>query len=170
VLLLLVQLDLRLGARPLAPGERALVKVKLRDPALARGDAVALAVPPGVTLETPAVRAPALAEVAWRIRADAPGRHRLSVVAGGEAADKELRVGGRWGATSLRRTGAGIADAVQHPGETPLPQGHPIEAIDVTYPRLELSAFGVGVDWLLAFLVLSLASGFALRGWLGVEI
>jgi hypothetical protein len=169
VLVLLIQLDLRFGARPLEPGADALVKVTLRDPALVE-QGVDLAVPEGVTIETPPVRIAALREIAWRIRAQRAGDYELVVRAGAAAVPKELRVGDGWGAVSARRTGGGLVDRLLHPGEPPLDGSSPVEAIEVTYAGLPLRAFGWSVDWLVFFFFVSLAAGFAFRRALGVEI
>ncbi len=40
----------------------------------------------------------------------------------------------------------------------------------IGYPPLDLSLFGWSVNWLIFFFILSLVSGFAFRGVLGVEI
>ena len=167
VLVILAQLQLRFASRPLEPGEAALVKVTLRDVATLEG--VTLETPEAVRVETPGVRIPDLREVAWRVRADRPGEFRVRVVAGGEPAEKELRVGGGWGTLSPLRTGRGALSAFLHPGEPPL-VGGPIEAIEVRYAPLELPFFGIRLHWLVVFFVLSLLSGFAFRRVLGVEI
>jgi hypothetical protein len=168
VLLVLVQLNLRFGARPAAPGEPLVVKVTLRD-ASALDEGVDLEVPAGVALETPGVRIPALGEVAWRIRPQEPGRHRLVVRVGETSVDKELRVGGGWGPTSTRRTGAGFFDELLYPGEPPI-RSAAVESIDIGYRPLELRLFSWPVDWLVFFFLLSIAAGFAFRRVLGVEI
>jgi uncharacterized membrane protein (DUF106 family) len=168
VLVILIQLSLRSEARPLEPGEAALVKVTLRDAAaIDRG--VSLEVPAGVVVETPGVRVASLREVAWRIRPAEPGRYRLLVHAGDEAVAKELRVGGDWGATSARRTGKGFLDVLLYPGEPPVPPGA-VESIDVKYRPLELELFGWPLNWLVVFFLLSILAGFAFRRVLGVEI
>jgi hypothetical protein len=169
VLVILVQLHLRFAARPLDPGEAALVKVTLRDvAALDRG--VALEAPDGVIVETPGVRIPHLREVAWRVRAEHEGTFRLRFLAGGEPAEKTLQVGERrWGAVSGLRTGRGALSALLYPGEPPL-RGGAIEAIEIRYAPLELPLFDWQLHWLVVFFVLSVLSGFAFRRVLGVEI
>ena len=167
-LVTLVQLNLRLGARPLAPGEAALVKVTLRD-AAAIERALRLEAPDGVTVETPGVRVPALREVAWRIRSERPGEYRLRVQAGDEAVEKELLVGGGWGRTSARRTGQGVWSELLYPGEAPI-RSSVFESFEVRYAPLDLELFGWAVDWLVLFFVLSILSGFAFRRLLGVEL
>jgi len=169
VALALIQLDLRFGARPLAPGEQALVKVRLRDAgALEAG--VELTASPGVIVETRPVRIPALGEVAWRVRADSPGSHRLVVDAGGMRVEKLLEVGGPWRRTPTTRGGS-LGQALLHPGEPPIDAASPVESIEVRYAELPLARpLGLRLNWLVWFLVLSLAAGFALRKPLGVEI
>ena len=177
VLLIIAQLNLRYSVRPLEPGESATVKVALRDGSSIEHGFV-LEAPDGVSVETPGVRVhkaeevgqvPRLREVAWRIRAERPGNFQLVVRAGGVAVEKELRVGQRWGATSPLRASS-FGDLLLYPGEPPIEQSQVVEAIEITYRRLDLSIFGWSVDWLVLFFVLSIASGFAFRKLLGVEI
>jgi uncharacterized membrane protein (DUF106 family) len=178
VLLILVQLNLRFAARPLRPGEPTLVKVQLHDGWSVEDPPVELEVPRGVRVETPGVRIPSLGEVAWRIRAEEPGVHRLVVRAGPEAVDKELVVassGSRWRTVSSVRTGASLLQVLLHPAEPPLSGDLRIESIEVRYPSLALRLFGWNLNafpsgWLAFFFVASIASGFALRRVLGVEI
>jgi hypothetical protein len=120
-------------------------------------------------VETPAVRVESSREIAWRVRAERPGRYDLTLRAGGESVTKRLDVGESWGAVSQRRTGASLADMLLWPGEAPLGSG-PIAAVEVTYPELRLRLWGFDLHWLAVFLVLSLAAGFAMRGPLGIEI
>jgi hypothetical protein len=168
VLVIIIQLNLRYGARPLEPGEAALVKVTLRDAgAIDRG--VALEAPAGVAVETPGVRVASLREVAWRVRPAEPGHYRLLVRAGDETVEKELRVGGAWGATSSRRTGKGLLDVLLYPGEPPVPSGA-VVSVEVAYRPLELQLFGWPLNWLVVFFLLSILAGFAFRRVLGVEI
>ena len=78
VLLIMTQLNLRFAARPLEPGESAVVKAYVRDAGLLDTE-VSLEVSDGMTVETPAVRIPAAREVAWRVRAQTQGGHRMKV-------------------------------------------------------------------------------------------
>ena len=168
VLLILVQLNLRYAVRPLAPGESAVLTLRLRQGSPLASD-VSLDAPAGVVVETPGVRVPALGEVSWRVRADAPGHHELTLRAGGASVTKELVVGEAWSAVSTLRT-ASIVDSLLNPGEPRIDGASPIASVELQYPPLALSLFGHGVDWLLFFFVASLLSGLAFRRLLGVEI
>ncbi len=167
--LIITQLQLRFAARPLEPGEQALVKAYVRDATLLDAE-VELEVRNGVRVETQGVRIPSTREVAWRIRADFSGEHQITVRIGNHNVQTRVIAGDQWGAVPQRRTGRGIWDTLLYPGEPPIPGSHAIEAVEITYPALELSVFGWSVDWLVAFLVLSLAFGFAFKNILGVEI
>jgi uncharacterized membrane protein (DUF106 family) len=169
VLLLLIQLDLRFARRPLAPGESTTVKVALRDLSPRQAE-VTIEAPPGVTVETEAVRVEARRELAWRVRADAPGRHTLVVRSGQERLEKDFVVGGGWDRISDKRTGEGFLDALLHPEEAPIAATSAVRAVEVDYAALPLRLLGFDVHWLAVFFVASIAFGFAFRRVLGVEI
>ena len=95
----------------------------------------------------------------------------MVVVRVGDASlEKRLVAGAAWGTVPQRRTGMGMLDTLLYPGEPPIPAGHVIEAIEVGYPPLGLTVLGFDVDWLIGFLLLSMAFGFACKGALGVEV
>ena len=167
--LIITQLQLRFVARPLKPGEQALVKAYVRDATLLNSTVV-LNVPDGVQVETRGIRIPSTREVAWRIRADSRGEHPIAVRIGDHTVETRVVAGHRWGAVPQRRTGRGIWDTLLYPGEPPIPGTHAIEAVEIVYPALDLDMFGWSVNWLAAFLVLSLTFGFAFKDLLGVEI
>ncbi len=169
VVLIMTQLNLRFAARPLEPGEPALVKAYVRDGAVLDGD-VSLEVGDGIVVETEGVRIPSTQEVVWRIRADRPGTHRIVVRIGDETLDTRIVAGDGWGAIPQRRTGRGMLDTMLYPGEPPIPEAHTVEAVEIGYPPLELGVFGWRVDWLVAFFVLSMGFGFAFKDTLGVEV
>lgn len=169
VVLIMTQLNLRFAARPLEPGEPALVKAYVRDGAVL-DDEVSLEVGDGIVVETEGVRIPSTQEVIWRVRANALGSHRIVVRVGGETLDTRIIAGDGWGAVPQRRTGRGMLDTMLYPGEPPIPEAHAVEAVEIGYPPLELGVFGLRVDWLVAFFVLSMGFGFAFKDALGVEV
>ena len=169
VVMIMTHLNLRFAVRPLEAGESVLVKALVRDVA-ALDHQIALDVPDGVTVETPPVRIPSTREIAWRLRVDHPGDHALVVHVGDETLEKRLVGGTRWGPVVQRRTGRGLVGTLLYPGEPPIATGHSIEAVEIIYPPLELRMLGLDVDWLIAFLVLSMVFGFAFKGVLGVEV
>lgn len=169
VVLIMTQLHLRFAVGPVPAGEPVLVTALVRD-AAALDRPITLEAPDGVTVDTPPVRIRSAREITWRVRVAQPGDYTLVVRVGDDALDKRLVGGTRWGPVVQRRTGRGALDTLLYPGEPPIAAGRSIEAVDIAYPPLDLRLLGVGVDWLIAFLLLSLVSGFAVKGVLGVEV
>jgi hypothetical protein len=170
VIFILIQMNLHFSLRPLKSGESTVVNVTLRGPSALSGG-LSLEAPEGVTVESDAVRVPSLMEVSWRVRAEAPGRHRLVVRAGGdEAIEKEIVVGDGWGKVSPLRTGKSIVDKLLWPGEDPIPSSHSVQSVEVIYSPLSIRAFGWNLNWIFLFIVLSIVFGYAFKGVIGVEI
>ena len=168
VLLIMTQLQLRFDVRPLEVGEPVLVKALVREASTLDGT-ITLEVPEGVTVETPPVKIRSTREIVWRLRVDRPGDHALVVRTGDEVLEKQIVAGRGWGPVPYLRSGHAL-DTLLYPGEPPIAADHPVEAIEVAYPPQDLSLLGVGVNWLVAFLILSMAVGFAFKGVLGVEV
>ncbi len=164
---LLLQIDLHYGHRPLAVGERAIVTVQLEDAAAV--ETAALRAPAGVVVETPSVRQPLTGRVDWRIRGAAPGRYELQIQAGGTEVAKSVVVGHRGAPAARDRVGGGALAQLLHPGELPLPPG-PVTSVRVSYPSQVLPLGRWRLFWLWPWLVLSMAFGYSLRGPLRVSV
>jgi hypothetical protein len=171
LVLILAQLSLWYDRAPLKPGQEALVKVvfdRTSDPMTLD---LGLEPPPGLEVTSPAVRIPDEHEAVWRVKAVAPGAGRFVVRIGRLAVGKTVAVGGPAVSrlSSLASRGS-FANRVLHPGEPPLASSTPVRSVEVLYPPARLSAFGLAVHWLVAYLILSIAFGFALKGVFKVEI
>jgi hypothetical protein len=170
-LLILIQLNLHYGCRPLRVGEQTLVKVKLREPmALARGTQITLEAPDNLKVETPPVRLAEVNEVCWRVRGVLAGQSDLKVSDGKVSVTKQVAVGDRRQAVSSLRTGEDWLTRLLYPAEAAIPSQSAIASIEIRYPELDLSILGRHVNWLVLFLILSLVFGYALKGVLGVKI
>jgi len=171
LVLILAQLNLWFGAAPLEPGRPAVVKVGLApgaDPA-----ALDIAMEPSASLavETPALRIADESEVDWRIRALGPGPAALTFRAAGLAVVKPVAVKGRpLAKVSTLTVGGSVIKELLYPGERPLPRGTPVRSIEILYPAASLEAFGLAVNWLVAYFILSIIFGFAFKGVFKVEI
>lgn len=172
VLLIMAQLNLRYGFGPLEAGTPVLLKVHVRDAAVI-DTGVGLEVPPGVIVETPAVRIPVKSEVDWRIRVDEPGDYVLRVRAGEEVVEKRLRAGDERSPVSTQRN-RGFWGLLLYPGEPPIDTGA-VRKIEIQHAVKPVHLFGwdinsLPVGWLLFFLVASIAFGLLFRKPLGVEV
>ncbi len=170
VVLIIIQLHLHYHYRPMEEGEKTLVTVRVSEDRSPQAPNIKLVAPEGIQIETPGVWIPSEGEMSWRIRANKEGTHTLVVQSGGEGVTKELVVGPEWGAVSSLRSGGSLLDMLLYPKEPPVDPSSGIASIEVAYPELEIRCLGVAVDWLLAFFVLSIAFGFAVKGFLGVQV
>ena len=165
VVLIMVQLELRYGPAPAQPGEAVVVKAIFNG---AVDDDVTLAAPPGIVVETPALRIPYKREADWRVRPAKAGRFELSLKSKGATYGKELVAGEAGvGRVSSRRV-SGIWSQLMNPGERPL--SGDLKAIEVKYPGRQNKLFGLGVHWMITFFVVSLVAAFALKGVLKTEV
>jgi len=164
----LAQLDSRFSHRPLAEGETTVLSVELAEGASIEG--IHLAVPSGVRLEAGPVRDPAGGRLAWRVRADEEGSHILRIHRGEtELGTRELVVGE--GLPRLNETSkGGWLNAWLAPGVEPLPGEGDLAALTLRYPPRTTRYLGVELNWLVAFMVFSLAAGLVFKDPLKVSI
>lgn len=173
VVLIIAQMQFVYGYTGLEPGKTTIVVVKMQDAGEAgeaAKPALDLAVPEGLTLETPGVWASALGEMAWRLRADEVGSYDLTVTLQDDSWTKEVRVGDELARRSPERLEGTFLNQLLYPAEAPLDSSAAIEEIRLIYPETEVSIFGLELNWIWWFLILSIVAGFALRKRLGVTI
>jgi uncharacterized membrane protein (DUF106 family) len=171
VVLILAQLNLWFGAQPLTAGRATILKVKLKPDVDVLGTEFALESPPEIAVETPPLRLEEPKEVDWRIKPASAGRFELGIRAGGSLYHKEISVGGRrLEKVSPLKVKPSLLDEVLYPGEKPLPRDSRVESIEVIHPAKKLALFGWGLHWLIAYFVLSIIFGFALKKPLRVDI
>lgn len=168
IALLLSQLEAWYGMRPLKIGESTLLKVSLKQAGPGLPDA-ALEVSDGLTVDTPAFRAPNGREIYWRIRAAQEGTHETRVLINGAEAVKSIAVMGGFQRLSERR-GSSILDQILYPVERPLDKNSAIARMDISYPDSKVKLGSWEQHWLIYFFAFSILFAFALRGPLGVEI
>ena len=165
VVLIMAQLELRYGAAPLALGETAVVRAVFDGPP---DEGVTLTAPPGVAVETPALRIPFQNEADWRVRAVTPGRYTLRLNARGKTYVKEFVAATPGISRVSPKAARGFFSQLLHPGESA--PGDGVKEITVLYPRREDKVFGVTVSWLVTFFIVSLVAAFALKGVLRTEV
>lgn len=171
--LLLVQLALRFEYRPLRPGEMAVVELKLAPEAWETGQNAALETPPGVIIQTPALRDARENAIYWRISPQegaTSGRLRWQVA--GQTVEKELTVCDdpqRPCTVSMQRPGVSFWDRLLHPGEPAFPADSPVRAAIVHYPPRQTPVFGFDIPWWATFLVASILMAFVLKPVLKVR-
>lgn len=175
VMLILVMLGARYEHRPFRAGERAIVAVRVSDPAWATGDRVTLTGTDGVAVSSAPLRIPAAGEIDWEIRAQAPGQYSLTLQTPAGTQTKQIFVATD-GPTPLTPIAAGRGATfssrfLEAPVEPPLDARSGLSSIDVLgWPKRELHMLGLKVNWLVGFFVISLVAGFAVKDLFGIEV
>jgi hypothetical protein len=149
------------GKAPLAPGEPAIVTVKMAHPIDFSLPPPLLQAPEGVVVETPAVRIPAEREVSWRIRALRPASGHLRILLPTEILTKSVVSGEDPRFLSGRRVRS-LWSLLWHPTESRLPDG-PVDWIAVQYPPRTISWLGFRLHWLVWLLLISMATALLLK-------
>jgi hypothetical protein len=164
----LVQLEANYAFAPAPVGSVELLEVKLDPKQGVSPRELRLELPPGVSLDAPPVRTPD-GEAFWRLRAEAPGDHVLSLRVGDETITKTWSVGGEHRKVPVLRTKSW--EAFLYPGEAPLAGGSPVQSVALAHPERDLGLLPGGELGILAtFFGLSLLAGFALKGVFGVTL
>jgi len=167
LVLILVQLDLRLGRGAPRPGEFFLLKAGLAD--AAGIEQVSLRVPEGLSLTAPPLRIPGQREVDWRLRTEKTGEFVAAVLVSGQAFSKRITVSKQIALLPAKRVRSQLFQRLLDPGETPLPSAGPLEWVAVSYRHRSMDLKYFQVHWLWPFLVISLVVGFALKKVLRTE-
>jgi hypothetical protein len=172
VLLIMVQLGIRYANAPMKPGDVSIVSVELRDGVRPTESGVDLLPGVGYRILSPALRIDSSREIQWKVLAELPGRRELTFVTPEGIVTKEFVVQwrGRLGTVGAVRARAGSWDAFLYPSEPPLGRGSAVRAITLVYPARDLAFLRFNVNWLIAFFIISLAAGYALKGVFGIDV
>jgi hypothetical protein len=169
LLVMIFQLELWFGYRPLKVGESAIVRVLLKENASLH--TLSLPQDPGaaVAVETPPLRIEKSREVDWRIRAIKPGAWNIHILAGDAATSKQVLVGEALLAkVSPARVSTRWLDLLSSPGEPPLPDSSPIHRIEIQYPQAAF--FGGRIHWLFVYFFLTLLFAYGLKAPLKISL
>ena len=168
MLAVLAQLEANYAFDPVPVGSVDLLEVRLDPKAGVSPREVRLELPEGVALDAPPVRT-ADGEIFWRLRAEAPGDHVLSLRLGSETLTKTWALGGDHRKIPVKRTKRW--EAFLYPGEPALSPGSAVDSIALAYPERDLRFLPGGELGILAiFFGLSLVAGFALKNRFGVTL
>lgn len=161
--LLVIQLTYWFDARPFQEGETVVVEVQMHAKTPLPLSAAALAASDSLAVETEGLRIPAQREIDWRVRARRDGPAWVDVSIAGVTERKQIEVGHRLKKVANSRGSAGFWNELTNPAELPFDSGSPIQRLGVRYPARQMEVFDYEVDWLVAFVVLTIVFSLLLK-------
>ncbi len=167
--LLLAQMSLWYQARPLLPGEVAVMTVKLNSNVGGNWPTVNIEPIPVAEVTIGPVRILSKREICWEIKALENGKHRIILDVNRRQIEKELAIGNGFMRVSSARPAWNWASILMHPAEKPFAPDSIVQSVTIDYPdRLSRAS---GTDrWLIYFFVASMAFAFISRPFLKVRI
>ena len=166
--LILGQLFIHYAVRPVLPNEAAVLHLKL-DQSLPVSD-VTLSAPSEVEVSPP-VRVPQSGDMYFRLQASNPGKFPITITSkGAGAVERQFFVGPTTEPlypSFSRKWYTELLSPSDLKGSR-VPQG--IQEMALEYPEADTQFFGYSMNWLLAFFLLSLASGLLASRWLKVAV
>ncbi len=167
MVLTLAQLDSRFTHQPLQPGDETVFTIALAEVDLS---AVRLEVPEGVKIGAGPVRDRTTNEIAWQLRVEGQISGDLVVYAGErELVRRSVPVGDNLIALG-ESSEQGWLHTLLYPGAPGLPSGSDVIAMTLHLPTRQVAYLGFGLDWLVAFMLISMAVGLVIKDWLRVSI
>lgn len=169
--LIIIQLNLWFGFRSLSPGEKAILKVKLKEDLNPLDSEISIESSPSFEIESPPLRIKEEREIDWRLRAAKKGVYDLVLMVKGQKIKKKIAVAQKpLSKISPKRVRGNLIAEVLNPGEAPLPSDSPLEAIEISYSSQKMNLLGWHIHWVIVYFALSIIFGFAFKGFLRVEI
>ncbi|HEY7390903.1 MAG TPA: hypothetical protein VH640_20470 [Bryobacteraceae bacterium] len=163
---LLIHMEGFYGRAPLEPGRSVVVTAVLGGGA--DGPAPQLVPPRGFQVSALPVRIPEQGEVSWRIVPERAASGELHFQIGGQRFTKKIEAGGGQRFIAERRVRS-VWEAFWHPDEPRLPAGK-IEWVEVAYPAASMAIFGMRINWLVWFVVVSMLAALVFRKRFGVTL
>ena len=173
--ILISQLQFHYGYSGFVEGDQVIVTAELvGDPEPERFEEpkpeFRLEAPDGITVETPTLWIPALNQVAWRVQIDELGEYELTIVdPDGGRTTKSLVASEKIVRRSVVRSST-LFDQLYCPAEPPLEAESPFRRITIDYPETNVSLFGWELNWIIAFILMTIIFGVALLKPIGVTI
>ena len=172
LILILIQMNLWFGYEPFSPGQKALLKVTLKDSYNpVDTDITVIPSSTAVVIETLPLRMEEEKEIDWRFSVREKGLHHFDIKVGEATVTKIVdATTSRLSKISILKVRKNNIDQIFNPGEAPLPKDSPIRSVELTYSDASMSLFGWHIHWIIVYFALSIIFGFSLKGLFGIEI
>lgn len=163
IVIIMIQLNLRFGYKPIKVDEIFIVTLKFSDKVSLKNVDVSIEAPEGIIVETPALRLLDEREVSWRVKVSQTGSYELVILISGKRFTKEIYVGNGVRKLSPFRLRRNLHVALLYPGEPYLPEDSMIKSIRVDYPKRTFNLWEWDTNWIVIFFGLSLVSALVFK-------
>ncbi len=167
ILFLIVQLDRYLGWTPIRPQQSFLLGVQTDEGERLGG--IQLQLPAGLVSTAPAVHIPKENQAVWRIQASRAGKYDIGIVTEGQTESKQVVVSDEISGLSPVRL-RGNWERIVSSNEAALSPSSHIQSISINYPTRDVRFAGWRWNWIVLFLVFSLAAGFIFKTVFRIQI
>lgn len=168
LLLLFAQLDAYFGRTPVELDHDFLVRATFQNVDLLASSMLHL--PPGIELTAQPVHIPSEREVDWRLKAERPGTYDIRLVFPQNEISKQVVAGSGLTRVVPERIRGGLWQRLINPGEPPLSRTGLVEQIEIQYPVRVFRFRTWEIEWLVPYLVLTLAAALLLKRTLRTEL
>jgi uncharacterized membrane protein (DUF106 family) len=169
ICLIMAQMALWYQARPLLPGEEALVIMQLNGDIDSAWPDVSIASMPAADVTIDQTRVFTNRQIYWRIKARENGLNNIVFQVDGQQVEKELAIGEGFMRVSLQRPGWHWSDILLHPSEKPFSRDLVVQSVSIKYPDRLSRTSGTGW-WLIYFFIASMVFAFIFKPFLKVKI
>ena len=169
ICLILAQMGLWYQARPLQPGEEALVVIKLNGNIDSAWPNVSIASMPTADVTIDQTRVFSERQIYWKIKARENGLNNIVFRVDNEQVEKQLAIGEGFMRVSLQRPGWHWVDIFENPSEKPFSRDSVVQSISIKYPD-RLSRTSGTNWWMIYFFIASMVFAFIFKPFLKVKI
>jgi len=169
ICLIMAQMALWYQARPLLPGEEALVVMQLNGNIESAWPDVSIASMPAADVTIDQTRDYSERQIYWKIKARQNGLNNIVFLVAGQQVEKELAIGEGFMRVSLERPGWHWFDILENPSEKPFEPDSVVQSISIEYPDRLSRTSGTGW-WLIYFFAASMVFAFIFKPFLNVKI
>lgn len=170
IVVIMAQVSLWFGARPLRPGQSILVTARLPASLPVMEQSLTLNCSTNLALAASPVRVPSENAAYWQVTASRAGPGSIGVSVNGQVSRKSVSVGEGLAPVPVVRRQGHLWNQWMNPGEAPLPAGNSVREISLDYPEGVLRLARKPVNETAAFLVLTLAFAWAMKKPFGVVV
>ncbi len=167
--LVMSQMGLWYQARPLLPGEEAVVTMQLNGDTDSEWPDVSIVSDPAFDITIEKVRVFSKRLIYWKIKALEEGLGDLIFEVGADRIKKELVIGAGLTKVSIKRPGRHFEEILLNPWEKPFTKDSAVQSINIEYPdRISKTC---GTNWWIGyFFVVSMVFAFLLMPFVKVKI